>query len=285
MKASSKPRPARASTWSSASRAWLPDTDTSTTCPLSAHSVATRDRLEAGTGPAPVVTLRSETLASSVRTSCTRRAAGRACRPCGLVTRNVPTMAGGRRSVARPGTPSGPAPTPAGHEVGLLAGDGGHGLGRDLVATGTAGRGDRGHDEPLDQRAPGTARPAARTSSSSSSRASSAERTALPRSMRTTTPSPSSAASTASMICTASVPKVRSSSPAAIAMRSARRAPSPRRGPPQRGPAPGCARRRRCRPWQGRVLRSQASAARAAPTSRAADVAPGSWCPTLRSPR
>ncbi len=55
-------------------------------------SVATRLKLPAGTGPAPVVRLRSWTDASSARTSLTSRAAGRACNPCGLSTEKTPTI-------------------------------------------------------------------------------------------------------------------------------------------------------------------------------------------------
>ena len=65
----------------------------------------------------------------------------------------------------------------------------------------------------------GTAR-RARESSSAISRASSAESTALPMSISTTTPSPSSARLTASLMATASVPNPPSSSPAATSSAS-----------------------------------------------------------------
>ena len=83
-------------------------------------SVATRDRLAAGTHADPVVTLRSSTAASPGRTCRTSAAAGRACRPCGLATSNSPvTNSPGDR---RP--PLGPASGAGRHraELGLLRG-------------------------------------------------------------------------------------------------------------------------------------------------------------------
>ena len=87
---SSKLRAASSSRWSSASRAWSPPALTSTSWPDRTPSVATFDRLPAGTHADPVVRLRMRTRASNARTACTTRAAGRACRPCGLATVKAP---------------------------------------------------------------------------------------------------------------------------------------------------------------------------------------------------
>ena len=81
-------------------------------------------------------------------------------------------------------------------------------LGRDLRRAGAAGRGDRGDDQALDQRRRAEHAPAPARRGSSRSSASSADSTALPRSIRTTTPAPSSAAVIASTIAVASVPNV-----------------------------------------------------------------------------
>src|SRR5262249_16054494 len=69
-------------------------------------SVATFDKLAAGTAPEPVLRLRSSTVASSARTSCTSRAAGRACSPCAFPTMNVPMSASPPRPRAATPVPS-----------------------------------------------------------------------------------------------------------------------------------------------------------------------------------
>ena len=153
--ASSNRRAARASRCSTASCACGPEARTSTSWPSSAPRVATRLRLPAGTGPAPVVRLVSETVASRPPTSLTSRAAGRACRPCWLVTVKRPTTSSppaaraARRARRRPGP----------DEVGGLAHQRGPGLGGDLGAAGAARGRDRGDDEPLDDRRRARARP------------------------------------------------------------------------------------------------------------------------------
>ena len=99
--------------------------------------------------------------------------------------------------------------------------------------------GDGGDDQALDERRGRQHRPGSRAvGSSSRSRASSALRTALPRSIRTTTPAGPSTFSIASLTCTASVPNVVSSSPAATSIRTGRPCSispaSAERGPRQR---------------------------------------------------
>ena len=94
-----------ARTWSRAACACRPVALTWTTWPRSAPRVATRLRLAAGTGPVPVVRLRRVTAASSLRTSPTSRAAGRACSPCRFSTVNEAgelRRAGPRRPARRP---------------------------------------------------------------------------------------------------------------------------------------------------------------------------------------
>ena len=79
---SSKRRSARATTWSTASRAWLPVAVTSTRWPHSAPSVATRDRLVAGT--------RARLRCRGCAARCGRRTAGPpgpAARPVGRAGR------------------------------------------------------------------------------------------------------------------------------------------------------------------------------------------------------
>jgi hypothetical protein len=181
---SSKFRAPRASRWSIASLAWGPDARISTWWPCRAASVATRLRLDAGTGPAPVVRLRSRTCASRPRISATRRAAGRACIPWRFETVNVATISassptGGaprevscgplkcaalpiRAPCASVATSLRPAPPAAATAA--------------TTSPSTSGAADR--------------MTRSRTSGSSRrSRASSALRTALPRSISTTTPS------------------------------------------------------------------------------------------------
>ena len=143
----------------------------------------------------------------------------------------------------------------------------------------------------------------------SRSSASSVLSTALPRSMSTTTPAGPSARSMASMIATASVPNVVSSSPAATSILSGR--------PCSISAARATAERASVRLWEtttsptpcsalgvgesperlsvmSTALRSlvarvsqvaQKGAWVAASSSSATVVAPGSWWPTLRSPR
>ena len=144
---SSKLRAASSSRWSSAARAWLPPALTSTSWPDRTPSVATFDRLPACTHADPVVRLRMSTRASNARTACTTRAAGRACSPCGLATVKAPvSSSAGRRRVgcrpaarARPGgtsCPRGRPPPPPPPRRGRA----------------TGGRGHRRDDQPLDQR-------------------------------------------------------------------------------------------------------------------------------------
>src|SRR3954447_2242136 len=215
--ASSKRRAASASRCSSASCACGPDARTSTSWPRSAPRVATRLRLPAGTGPAPVVRLVSDTAASSPLTSLTSRAAGRACRPCWLVTVNdaiswsatgsttssVVASSGTERWAALPISASrasaATSPLLAPPEAATAA----------TISPSTIGA----EESTNRSRAVG---------SSSRSSASSALRTALPRSIRTTTPAGPSTASIASLTRTASVPNVVSSSPAASSIRTGR---------------------------------------------------------------
>ena len=72
------------------SAAWLPETRTSTSSPERTPSVAIFERLPASTHSDSVRRLRIRAWASRRRTSCTNRAAGRACSPCGLATTKLP---------------------------------------------------------------------------------------------------------------------------------------------------------------------------------------------------
>ena len=190
---------------------------TSTSCPRRAASVATRLRLPAGTGEPPVVRLRNWTDASSARTSLTSRAAGRACRPCGFSTEKTPTISSVPTSLA-----SVVVARVWRRQVPGLAHECVPRFGRDLGPAGSAGGGNGSNDEALDEGCGRERDSFADRGSWSRSSASSALRTALPRSMSTTTPAGPSACSMACMIATASVPKVVSSSPAATSIRRGR---------------------------------------------------------------
>ena len=115
---------------------------------------------------------------------------------------------------------------------------------------GPARRGDRRHAQPLDKRRRAEVT-RSRRSGSSRSRASSAESTALPRSMRTTTPLPASAWTMASATRTASVPNAPWSGPPPPRCGRRPRAASRPRARSRPGPGPGCARRRRDRRDRG----------------------------------
>ena len=151
------------------------------------------------------------------------------------------------------------------------------------VRGGTPGGSHRGDDQTLDQRR-GTEHDAL-----AQRRLDQVERELCRQHVRCRDPSgrqrrsPSSAATSASMIAVASVPNADR-----LPRRARRRrdrepcpaAPSRRRARRPRRPAHGCARRPRSpsSPVQPRVRAAEA-------TSMAAEVAPGSWWPTLRSPR
>ena len=289
--ASSKRLAARARRCSTASCACGPEARISTSWPCSAPRVATRLRLPAGTGPEPVVRLVSETEASRPPTSLTSRAAGRACRPCWLVTAKRPTTSSPRGSgCSWAAISSGPdrcaaLPISAARASAATSAR----LAPPEAATAaTMSPSTIGAEE-------STTRSRA-VGSSSRSRASSALRTALPRSIRTTTPAGPSTFSIASLTRTASVPKVCSSRPAATSMFTGRPCSiSPARPSaavasarlwetttmPTPGPAVMVAAPSGVRAWWSR----QATVSAAACSSRATLVAPGSWWPTLRSPR
>ena len=214
--------------------------------PRSAPSVATLDRLAAGTQAEPVVLLRRATRASSMRTACTTRAAGRACSPCALVTTKAAVSV------------SGPTPTVSGPGRSPRPGVGAPRCDALPARAPQASAATSSRSAPAAAATAATIRPStrgagqsstpARACSSSRSSASSADSTALPRSISTTTPVPESALVIASRIWAASVPNVVSSRPAAISMGSGGRAAFPARVGPRRGPVRGCARRRRSRP-------------------------------------
>ena len=212
---SSNRRAANATTWSTAVFAWLPVAVTSSRCPASAPRTATRLRLDAGTGSELVVTFRSHTRASKVRTSATSLAAGRACSPCSLATTNT-ALAAGSSVATGTGVPSSGtarcACLPASAAVASVTTSSieAPAAAATVAATSPSTSGAE-HSR---------TRPA--TVGSSRSSAISADRTALPRSINTSTPSGSSTSSMASLTLTASVPKVASSKPAATATRTAR---------------------------------------------------------------
>ena len=161
----------------------------------SAPRVATRERLVAGTGPTPVSRLRSSIRASKSLASWTSRAAGRACSPCGLVIFMTAVYAGGG--------PLGSAARPPSAERSVAAAPLGTGSARcDCFAANdpTASAATSSGAAPPAAATAATTRPStsgaahstarSRTSGSTMSSAISAESTALPRSIRTTTPTP-----------------------------------------------------------------------------------------------
>ena len=286
---------------STASWACGPEARTSTSWPCRAASVATRLRLPAGTGPAPVVRLRSWTDASRPRTSLTSRAAGRACSPCGFSTVKTPTTSSRRptrvrvRRRARPArTGARPCPCSAPRASAATSAR----LAPPAAATAAT--------KALDDRRRRERHPVADGGSSSRSSASSALSTALPRSIRTTTPAGPSARSMASLMRDRVGAERRLVEPGGhldphrAAVQHLRRQRD--RGPRQRaavGDDDQADAGRSGRRSPGASVMSLRSARRhvssaqdgserrsvAASSSRATVVAPGSWWPTLRSPR
>ena len=280
---SSKRRSASATTWSTASRAWLPVAVTSTRWPHSAPSVATRDRLVAGTGPGAGVEV-AQLDAGVVQPGLLDQPRGRAgvqAVPVGDLHDRGLDVRTARRSATSGGRRLGRRAGP-GADVGLLRRERPDGLGRDL---GRPRR--RPPRRPRRRRgprraAPGTA-PSARGRRGRPCRAPSrprARRCRGPSARRR--PSPSSAAVIASTIAVASVPNVVASRPAATAIRTLLPCSIS-----EASATAASARARLCETTTSPVMagRPRPACRAAAATSSAADVAPGSWWPTLRSPR
>ena len=267
---SSNRRRASATRCSTASCACGPLADTSTSWPHNTASVATLLRLDPGTGPAPVVALRNVTVASRPRSSPTRRAAGRACRPCLFVTvKTAMTSAVAVRATSAVSSTSA----------------------RCAALPNNAPRASAATSK---RSAPPAAATAATTSPSTigagdsttrsrivgsdkRSRASSVLRTALPRSIRTTTPAAPSTCSMASLMATASVPNVASSRPAATPKRTAR--------PCNISDANATAARASARLWETTTMPTVGRLPAAAEPATVDGVPPGSLLDTAITPR
>jgi len=201
---SPKLSPARARRAARAGPAWAPQASTTMVWPWQRPSMAMALMLFASTGPRPLERLRTTMWAAGNRPAvCTNRAAGRACSPSRLATT--------RRAVRTEGSMAGPA-GPAGSRSGLswavLPAS------APRASSSTSSRPPPSRARTAADTAPSTRGAAhratlARSSGASRSRAISALSTALPRSIRTTTPSPESACRTASATSTGSVPRGR----------------------------------------------------------------------------
>ena len=214
------------------------------------------------------------TSASKRRTVSTKRAAGRACSPCHCAER-VRCSRPDRSQLVVSGL--GRSDT---EQFGLdVAGL--RGVAGDLLQVTLPRPQERRRRRGLRRSAPSDSTMGQSPVSPRSSTASSALSTALPRSMSTRTPSGEAARSIASLTpprrCRVCALRDRRR-PRSVAVSPAPSAAPVRR---RRRPAGGCAKRRRSRPSRVHVSNAMAAAS----NSNAADVAPGSWWPALRSPR
>ena len=210
---SSNRRLARVSRCSTASWACGPEARTSTSCPRRAARVATRLRLPAGTGPAPVVRLRSCD-GRVERAHLADQSGGRPrVQPVGVLDGEDADD-----SSARPRTGAGASPSVGDDRWADLP-----------ISASRASAATSARLAPPAAATAATMRPSTMGAgesvtrsriegSRSRSSASSALSTALPRSMSTTTPAGPSARSIASLMLTASVPNVVSSRPAATSI-------------------------------------------------------------------
>ena len=204
---SSKSRPARSASASSAAAAWGPCAETRISCPWRMPRVASPLRLRPLAGPRPLVRFMTWTFASKPAAVWTKRAAGRACRPSGLRTssRSVSPSSSGGAVPAGPSASGPPAPScavfPCSPPRASFATSASGSPSRAATAAATAPSTSGASHRSTDSRCSGVRK----------SSAVSALRTALPRSISTSTPPPESARSIASMTRTASVPSAPSS--------------------------------------------------------------------------